>query len=160
LAGSTTKKAIVRRFDKEPLPGWVNPASYLQPSGIELLATDGRSSSIIPYEDIKTVSFVREFGPLEIERQVFQTRPKMDGLWVRLRFRDSDIMEGVMTNNLLQVELPGFTIIPPDSYSNQQRVFVPRVALASIEVLGVVGSSLGKRKAKPAAKEQIGLFEE
>lgn len=160
MAGSTTKKAIVRRFEKESLPGWVNPAAYLQPAGIELLATDGSSSSIIPYEDIKTVSFVREFGPLEIERQVFQTRPKMEGLWVSLRFRDNDVMEGVMTNNLLHVELPGFTIIPPDSYSNQQRVFVPRLALGSIEVLGVVGSPLAKRKSKPVAKDQIRLFED
>ena len=160
MAGSTTKKAIVRRFDKEPLAGWVNPASYLQPDGIELLAPDGRSSSVVPYGDIKAVSFVREFGPLETERQIFQTRPKMEGLWVSLRFRDGDVMEGVMTNNLLHVEPSGFTIIPPDSYSNQQRVFVPRVALASLEVLGVVGSPLAKRKSKPAAKEQIGLFED
>ncbi len=36
----------------------------------------------------------------------------------------------------------GFTVIPPDPYGNQQRVFVPRAALQSVEVLGVVGSPL------------------
>jgi hypothetical protein len=30
----------------------------------------------------------------------------------------------------------------------------------AVEVLGVVGSPLRKRKAKPAPKEQIGLFDE
>ena len=83
----------------------------------------------------------------------------MEGLWVRLRFRDGDILEGVMPNNLLQIEAYGFSVVPPDSFSNQQRVFVPRVSLQAVEVLGVVGSPL-KRKAKPAGKDQIGLFEE
>lgn len=117
----------------------------------------------LPYAEIKIVSFVRDFqaeNTGEAERRVFLTRPKMDGLWVRLAFRDGDIIEGVLPNNLLQLEHYGFTVIPPDSYSNRQRVFAPRAALRSVEVLGVVGSPLTKRKAKPAAKEQIGLFEE
>jgi hypothetical protein len=37
---------------------------------------------------------------------------------------------------------------------------VPRAALQSVEVLGVVGSPLKKRKAKPAPAGQIGLFDE
>jgi len=51
-------------------------------------------------------------------------------------------------------------VIPPDPYSNQQRVFVPRVALRAVDVLGVVGSPLKRRKPKAVPKEQIGLFEE
>jgi hypothetical protein len=51
-------------------------------------------------------------------------------------------------------------VIPPDSSSSQQRIFVPRVALRSVAVLGVIGSPLKKKKTKPAPKEQIGLFEE
>jgi hypothetical protein len=159
VSSSTTKKAILRRYDKEPLAGYLNPVSFLQPTGIELLSAEGRISTI-PYLDIKSIAFVRDFAqPAASERQVFQTRPKMEGLWVRLRFRDGDILEGVMPNNLLQMEHYGFSVVPPDSFSNQQRVFVPRVSLQSVEVLGVVGSPL-KRKAKPAGKDQIGLFEE
>ena len=44
-----------------------------------------------------------------------------------------------------------------DSVSNQQRVFVPRASLRSVEVLGVVGSPLKRKKA--TAKEQGELFE-
>jgi len=79
---------------------------------------------------------------------------------MRFTFRDGEVMEGVMPNNLLPVEHHGFTVIPPDPYSNHQRVFLPRAALRSAEVLGVVGSPLKRRRAKEAAKEQIGLFEE
>ena len=160
MAGSTTKQAIVERFEREPLSGYINPVSFLQPTGIELLSAEGNIATV-PYIDIKSVSFVRDFDQTALpERQVFQNRPKMEGLWVRLRFRDGDLMEGVIPNNLLLLEHYGITVVPPDSYSNQQRVFVPRVSLETVEVLGVVGSPLKKPKAKPAGKEQIGLFEE
>lgn len=159
MSSSTTKKAILRRYDKEPLAGYLNPLSFLQPAGVDLLSAEGRISTI-PYLDIKSIAFVRDFAqPAAAERQVFQSRPKMEGLWVRLHFRDGDVLEGVMPNNLLQIEHYGFSVVPPDSFSNQQRIFVPRVSLQSVEVLGVVGSPL-KRKAKPAGKDQIGLFEE
>jgi hypothetical protein len=160
LAGSTTKKALIQRFDKEALSGYVHPLSYLQLTGVELLSALGNVATV-PYEEIKTISFVRDFeSAADATRRVFNTRPKMAGLWMSFQFRDGDVMEGVMPNNLLPLELYGFTIIPPDPYSNQQRVFIPRTALRAVEVLGVVGSSLKKRKPKAAAKEQIGLFEE
>jgi hypothetical protein len=159
LPGSTTKKAVVRRFDKEPLAGYVNPDSYLQAAGVELLSAQGNIATV-PYPDIKSIAFVRDFeAGGDPGRQVFNARPKMEGLWVRLRFRDGEVMEGVMPNNLLQLEPYGFTLIPPDPYSHQQRVFVPRAALDAVEVLGVVGSPLKKRKVKPAPQEQIELFD-
>ena len=151
---------MIRRFQKESLAGYVNPASYLQPAGVDLLSALGNVSTV-PYDEIKTISFVRDFdGAGEAGRRVFNTRPKMEGLWVSLQFRDGEVMEGIMPNNLLQLEPYGFTVIPPDPYSSQQRVFIPRAAVASVEVLGVVGSPLKKRKAKAAPKEQIGLFDE
>jgi hypothetical protein len=39
-------------------------------------------------------------------------------------------------------------------------VFLPRPALRSAEVLGVVGSPLKRRKEKAAPEAQIGLFGE
>ena len=160
MPASTTKKAVVRRFDRPALAGYVNPVSYLQPAGLELLSAEGNVATI-PLNEIKTVSFVRDLDEIvEPERRTFTTRPKMAGLWVSLHFRDGDVMEGVMPNNLLQFEPYGFTVIPPDPNGANQRVFVPRESLYSVEVLGVVGSPLRRRKAKPAAKEQIGLFDE
>ena len=159
MAASTTKKALLRRFDRETLQGYVNPISFLQPGGVELLSEEG-NVNLVPYPEIKTIAFVREFGAAaSLERRAFLTRPKTAGLWVSLRFRDGETLEGVMPNNLLQLEHYGFTIIPPDASSNQ-RIFAPRAALAEVEVLGVIGSPLSRRKPKAAAKEQTRLFEE
>jgi hypothetical protein len=160
LASSTTKKALIRRFHRETLAGYLNPVTFLQPAGIELLSAEGQVA-IVSYDEVKMASFVRDFDQTEEQdRQVFQTRPKMAGLWVSFRFRDGEAMEGILPNNLLQIEPHGFVVVPPDPYGNRQRVFVPRVALLSVEVLGVVGSPLKKRKAKADAADQIGLFDE
>jgi hypothetical protein len=158
VAASTNKKVLVRRYDRETLAGHVNPAVYLQPEGVEMMTTQG-NLLVVPYPDLKSVAFVREFESNEPERQTFQTRPKMQGLWVSLQYRDGDRLEGIIPNNLLLLEHNGITVTPPDPFGNQQRIFVPRTSLASVEVLGVVGSPLKKRKAKPAAPDQIGLFE-
>jgi hypothetical protein len=161
MAGSTTKKVLIRRFEREPLVGFVNPQAYLRPEGIELLTPEG-AVAMVPYSDIKTVCFVKDFDAAEqaAGRKVFSTRPKTDGLWVRMTFRDDEVMEGILANNLLQLEAYGFTVTPPDAYSNNQRIFLPKVALKDLQVLGVVGSALRRRKPKPEARDQIGLFDQ
>ena len=69
----------------------------------------------MPYPEIKSIAFVRDFETATgRSARTFHTRPKMDGLWVRLQFRDGDGLEGVMPNNLLQVEHYGFRVMPPD----------------------------------------------
>jgi hypothetical protein len=113
---------------------------------------------VAPYAEIKAAHFVRDFGGPEVggEPRLFHTRPKTNGLWVRMRFRDGDVMDGLLPNNLLLWEPYGFTFAPPSPAS--QRVFVPRMALADLQVVGVVGSPL-RQKEKPRPKQQIGLFD-
>jgi len=158
MASSTAKKVIVRRFDRENLTGFVNPLSYLQPASLELLRPDG-TLALLPYEEIKSVCFVSDFDAEAEPRRVFLTRPKLEGLWVRMFFRDGEVMDGILPNNLLSWEIAGFTVTPPEPDSNNQRVFIPRSALRNIQVLGVVGSPLraGRRKAK-TAPDQGTLF--
>lgn len=160
MGPSTNKKVLVSRFDRDTLAGFVNLQTYQTPSGIELLSPGG-SFSLIPYPDIKLLCFVRDFqdGDPKPEIRTFSARPKMPGLWVRMRFRDGDWMDGVLPNNLLLLEPHGFTMIPPDPGYQNQRVFVPRTAVTEIQVLGVIGGG-----AKPSTKkiskprEQIELF--
>ena len=161
MAASTAKKVVIRRFDREPLTGFVNAQSYLQPQGVELL-TPGGACIVAPYSEIKVVCFVRDFDSVEPtqEKKVFNTRPKTDGLWVRMQLRDGEVLDGILSNNLLQITPEGFTVTPPDAYSNNQKLFVPRAALSQLNVLGVVGSPLTRRKPKPVPEGQIGLFEE
>jgi hypothetical protein len=156
VPASTAKKVIVRRFDRENLIGYINPFSYLQPQGLELLKPDG-ALAVVPYREVKSVSFVKDFDTDAEPARVFLTRPKLEGLWARMIFRDGEVMDGILPNNLLSWEVAGFTVTPPESDSNNQRVFVPREALRSIQILGVVGSPLKARR-KKAAPDQPTLF--
>ena len=160
MPASTNKKVLVLRFDRETLPGFVSPQSWLQPQGVELLSASG-SVAVIPYAEIRFICFVRDFDQGEPRRELrtFSSRPKTTGLWLRLQFRDGEIMDGVMSNNLLQMEPQGFTFIPPDPGYQNQKVFVPKTAVASIQVLGVVGSALKSRRGRPAPKEQLEMFD-
>jgi hypothetical protein len=161
VAVSTNKKVLVARFDRETLSGFVQSPGGFGTDSVELLTPEG-SVVRIPYEDTKAVCFVRDFetGDTWREHRAFATRPKTAGLWVRLRFRDGDSIEGMLANNLMLVEAAGFSVIPPDPTFQNQRIFVPRAALSEVQVLGVIGSPLRRRPAKEKAEpDQLKMFE-
>lgn len=163
---STHKKVVVRRLDKGLVKGYVNPGAYLGPGVLEVLDLEGRVMSV-SLEQIKGIYFVRDFDGNHDrpERKVFRSRPRLDGLWVRMTFKDAEVLDGLISENLLTLDSRGFLVTLPDVYSNNQKIFVPRQALASIEVLRVVSNGarrLSKRdQPRPkvaAVSSQIGLF--
>jgi hypothetical protein len=160
VSGSTVKKVIVERFDREKMRGFVSPQAFLLPAGLELLSPDG-SLAQVPYEQIKAVSFVRDQDGEGVlaERRTFLARPKTAGLWIELKFRDGEALEGVLPNNLQALDGSGYTISPPEAAGNAQRVFVPRQALSEVTVLGVIGGKRRRPESGPAS-QQIRLFSE
>lgn len=139
--------------------GYVASASFIVDGKLEMLNTAGQVVGI-DLKDIRCIYFVREFGESELlARKTFTTRPRTAGLWVRLRFKDNEMLEGTMPADLMQSPAEGFLINPPDLRSNTQRIFVPRTSLAAVAVLAVVGAQ--KRKRRGGADEiQEKLFEE
>ena len=138
-AASTLKKVVVLLLDHTPIRGYLNPSFLGRSEKIDLLTTDGEHRSLY-LGDVKSIYFVREFTDEFVpERKTFLSRPKLDGLWVRLRFRDDDVMEGIVANDLLDMLDTGVQLTPPDLHGNNLRMFIPRSALAEMKVLGVVG---------------------
>ena len=84
---STHKKVIVRKMDRDSVSGYVAPAQFVEDGKLALLNTAGNVVGI-DLREIKGVYFVREFGDSEsLTRKTFTSRPRSEGLWVRLRFR-------------------------------------------------------------------------
>lgn len=149
---STHKKVVVLLLNRKVSKGYLNPSSLGRSESIDLLTLDGEHEPIA-LADVKAIYFVREFkDPFEPERKTFLSRPKLDGLWVRLRFRDEDAMEGIVANNLLDLLDAGVQLTPPDLHGNVIHMFIPRSALAELKVLGVVGAA----RRTPRATRQIG----
>jgi hypothetical protein len=157
---STHKKVIVLLLDSTSVKGYLNPGSLGPAEKIDLLTADGEHRSI-DLHDVKSIHFVREFlDPLTPERKTFLSRPKLDGLWVRLRFRDEDVIEGIVANDLLDLLDKGVQLTPPDLHGNTLRIFIPRSALSEVKVLGVVGVARRAPADSRAAASQSKLFTE
>ena len=130
-----------------PLNGYLNPSRLDLSEPVDLLTTEGEHRPV-QLKDVRAIYFVREFNAAyEPERKAFLSRPKLDGLWVRLKFRDNETLEGVVNNDLLALLDSGVQITPPDLNGTTLRIFVPRNALSELMVLGVVGIA----RRKPAA---------
>lgn len=156
---SGNKKVVIERFDRPPLLGYVNRNAFLVDNHVELLGQEG-SLRRIPLEEVKCVQMVREFpqDPAAQVPWVFQARPKLNGLWVRLRLSDGDSREGMFANNLLEVSAIGLQVTPPNLAGNVMQAFFPRTSLVDVTVLGVIGSPLRRPATKPKPQSQIDLF--
>lgn len=157
---STHKKVIVRKLDRDSVNGYVAPSHYVREGKLELLNTSGNVVAI-DLRDIKGVYFVRDFGESDAQgRKTFTSRPRTEGLWVRLKFKDNEVIEGMMPNDLSQTTPEGFLINPPDLRANTQRIFVPRTALESLTVLAVIGATRRRRRGLPGDTLQVPMFGE
>jgi hypothetical protein len=147
---STHKKVVVRFLDRNVLRGYMNPGKLGDVETLELLTPDGEQRNFA-VKEVRSIYFVREFtDDFEPERKAFLSRPKLDGLWVRLKFRDEDTIEGVVPNDLLSLLDRGVQIL----HGTTLRIFIPRTSLTEMTVLGVVGIA----RRKPLAPPQPGLF--
>jgi hypothetical protein len=151
---STHKKVIVRKMGRDSLGGYVSPASFLLDGKLELLNQAGKVV-LIELNEIKSVDFVRDLDDATaVGRKTFPSRPRTEGLWVRLNFKDNDMMEGVLPNDLVQLSPEGYLITPPDTRSNIQRIFVPRTALETLTVLAVIGRPEPRKKTAEDARQE------
>ncbi|HWF13134.1 MAG TPA: hypothetical protein VG272_05310 [Candidatus Acidoferrales bacterium] len=153
---STLKKVVVLLLDRTTYRGYLNPGNLGGADALDVLTPEGAHRTLA-VKDVRSVYFVRDFtDDFEPERKAFLSRPKLDGLWVRLKFRDNDSIEGVVPNDLLSLLDRGVQITPPDLHGTTLKIFIPRTALSEMTVLGVVGVA----RRKSAAPPQPTLFSE
>jgi hypothetical protein len=155
------KKVVLRTFADVLAWGYLPQGGFLRDGEIGLMGVDGRITSL-PLKMIKRIAYVRDFNlddsvdPERIGRMSFPARPRGNGLWLKLTFRDDQVLEGLanfdigFTDSLLDDR--GLFLTPPDPRANTQRLFIPRLALRSIEVLGLVTAPSKRLAAKPKSR--------
>jgi len=159
------KPVIVRKLTRDWCAGYAaaNPAS--ESTELELLDTSGKLLRIA-WSQVKWVCYVRDLtqtessagtdsqSPERLLRRRFTSRPRIAGLWLRMTLSDGDELEGVAANDRSLVEGTGLLLIPPDTRSNTQRVFVPRSAIRELSVLGVIAPG-GPSRPTPGAQPEL-----
>jgi len=147
---SSRKKAIIRKYSRDWLAGYLPVAGFSNGGQLEILDLDGKVTRM-NLEEVKWVCFVRDFNsgeptnPERLLRKTFAGRPRGEGIWLRLRLKDNEQLEGIAANDLSLIENEGIFLTPPDTRSNTQRIFLPRTSVAEMEVVAVISAS-GKRK--------------
>jgi len=148
---TTHKKVVIELLDRKAARGYLNPSRLARAEVLDLLTPDGEHQEIA-HAKVRAIYFVRDFNEaFEPERKSFLSRPKLDGLWVKVRFVDGQALEGVIPNDLLAFLDNGLHLTTPDFNSNTGRIYVPRSALSELTVLGVVGIARRKPAAAAAA---------
>ncbi len=165
------KKVLVRPLTGPPRAGYLPASAFVHhsppPSVIDLLDLSSHTLTL-PFAEIKHIAFVRDFNlddptdPERLSRRAFLTRPRSEGLWLRLTFLTGDLLEGLapLDLSLLDglIEDAGLFLTPPtlsgmaDARTNTHRLFVPRTAIASLQILAVV-TTPSRPKPTPAKPE-------
>jgi hypothetical protein len=167
---SARKKVIVRKFSRDWLAGYVAPANFSADfafdSRIEILDLFGKVVTL-PLDEVKWLCFVRDFNsgetdnPERLLRKSFAGRPRNEGLWLRLCLRDEERIEGIASNDISLLDPIGIFIIPPDIRSNTQRIYIPRMSIAELEIVATISPALRRKKppsTEPATARQEDLF--
>jgi hypothetical protein len=162
MMATSRKKVIVRKLDREWLSGYLPLSDFVADGAVGLLDLDGKVTSVRLVE-VKWICYVRDFSPGDAETperllsKSFARRPRSQGLWLRVRLKDNDAIEGLAQNDSTLLDTHGLFMAPPDTRSNTQRIFLPRLAIRELEVLAVIRASVPK---KPAAALQESLFQQ
>ena len=96
--------------------------------------------------DAKAIFLVKSFegnhrnSPIHYHTQ----NPVSKGLWVRITFRDGELMEGIVSNTAAYITQAVFPLIPTDPQSNNKLVYVSKQQLVSFEVLGLRNPPRGR----------------
>lgn len=151
---ASRKKVIVRKLTQEWLPGYLPSPFTVEEGRFGLLDLDGKVTAIT-LSDAKWICYVRDFSvsasdPEHLRTKAFLRRPRTPGLWLRIKLKDNDCLEGLAQNDVNLLDDNGFLLAPPDSRSNTQRIFVPRTAVAELEILAVI-----RAKAAPTAAQNL-----
>lgn len=162
---SARKPVIVRKFSRDWYAGYASASFGQNAAELEILDPSGKVL-LVPWGQVKWVCYVRDFpsqsadqgNPERLMHKRFAVRPRTAGLWLRLTLMDGDELEGLAANDLSLVLGAGLLLTPPDTRSATQRIYVPRQAIQTLEVVSLIGPA-GRRRAETAAREkELELF--
>jgi hypothetical protein len=162
---SQRKAVIVRKFSRDWNAGYAGVSFGQDTPELEILDLGGKVLRVA-WEQVKWVCYVRDFpsqsesaNPERLLHKRFSIRPRTAGVWLRMTLQDGEELEGLAANDRSLVEGAGLLLTPPDTRSNTQRIYVPRAAIQTLEVVGLIGAGTKKPPAtRHPATDQPDLF--
>ncbi|HZB89134.1 MAG TPA: hypothetical protein VE291_10780 [Terracidiphilus sp.] len=151
---SSRKPVIVRKFSRDWVAGYAAAALSQSAPSLEILDPAGKVVTIL-WDAVKWVCYVRDFpageqaNPERLLQKRFTVRPRTAGLWLRMTLTDGEELEGLAANDRSLIEGPGLLLTPPDTRSNTQRIYIPRQAIQTLEVVSLIGAARKRGPSTP-----------
>jgi hypothetical protein len=160
---SLRKPVIVRKFSRDWCAGYAEASFGQNAAELEILDQGGKILRIA-WDQVKWVCYVRDFpagesaNPERLLHKRFSIRPRTAGVWLRMTLTDGEELEGLAANDRSLLDGTGLLLTPPDTRSNTQRIYVPRTAIQTLEVVGLIGAGARKSpevRRTPAAQPDL-----
>ena len=105
---------------------------------------DGSAAVTIDLQNAKAVFFVRSFAgsPTQQDVRFFDSLSIHPYLWVRLTFKDGEVMEGRVLNGIDLLAQNAFQLFPVDELTNNRCLFVPKQSLRSFQIIGLLEAQI------------------
>jgi hypothetical protein len=137
--GSSTIKGYLESPEQSTIEELLSSDACRVSGVIRVRRLDSDVVEAISTTDIKAIFYVTCFdgnsdhNPLNFHSGV----SVVPGIWVRLKFVDGEVMEGIVSNSIRYLVDPGFFLRPTDPDSNNKLVYVVKSWLADHCVLGM-----------------------
>ena len=142
---------IVRTFEGDTVRGFVASSgadgkrqdgadTHCPPfSGETVFAsTEGDGKLALQIDRAKVIYLMRDKeDTVEQVVRFFDTAPTPPTLWVRISFRDGEIMEGAIRNAFSSLCAPFLELQPLDHKADRQRIWIPRTSIAELQVITI-----------------------
>ncbi len=142
-------KVVVHLADGSLIKGILRNAESFDPLAAGLigqtlpatvsLEVPGVGQRLVDINTAKALFFVKSLEGRSdyVEVKFFERNPQIEGLWIKIKFRDGEVTEGIVHNSLPFVADSGFFLRPPDPQSNNRVVYVVKGFLSDFRILGI-----------------------
>jgi hypothetical protein len=151
---TTEQKIVVHACSGEIFKGYIELSGGVVPAvlcghsegvakgTITLRSLGSKTTLDIPLQNVKSLFFVKSFRGDSGRKDIrfYSNGPEVGNLWVEIRFKDNEIIEGLVENSVQHLRGDGLVVKPTDTGSNNLLIYVNKEAIDSFRILGVRAS--------------------
>lgn len=137
--GDQIIKGFLKAPEGESVEDLLHNAHKRAPECLRVHRLDTGEVQDIKMGSAKAVFYVNTFeGDAQHSPLRFHMRaPIIHGIWVRIDFRDGEVVEGIVHNSIRYLVDDGFFVVPTDPGSNNRLVYVLKASIGDYRVLGM-----------------------
>lgn len=142
----STNAKVVIQLPSGPLKGFVSEedlstyqGSTMDPEELKMRNAETGEEQSVAIDGVKGIFFVKDFDgkPDQPNIRFHDDSTPAGYLWVRITFKDGEVLEGMIDNSYDFIAAKGIWVTPSDPTSNNWLIYALKSHLSEFEVLGM-----------------------